>query len=396
MNGTVTTSRLSELDAPRRNRYFYGKLLDVPHFDMEQAYVIQQRWLLNRLSLGEGVLCGLSVTVQANQICISPGVAIDGLGREIIVPVSTCLNPWQLTDGCGQAATILSNNQAHQVYVCLQYSQCTTDYQPTLVTDCSSREQCSPGTIVETFCLQVHQVAPDPNQPAPPPPAPAPEPPVIPDPNARACMALWNGAVVRDRRRLLSLAYSGPCLPQGDICVPLATADLMADGTIGKIDAASERPRIYSNAVLLDLILCMAAQVEKCCGAARPCKAFPVGYIPFDETSSIAGPDASGDFVVVGRMNGTKWTKFQTAITLPEILDQLYCDTVALTSDLSVIAYVPSASERTGDFSQFDKPLIDPKTNNQFPNNTIAQNELPTTENPGVFAWRIRSIAPSP
>ena len=396
MNGTVTTSRLSELNAPRRNHYFYGKLLDVPHFDMEQVYVIQQRWLLNRLSLGEGVLCGLGVTVQANQVCISPGVAIDGLGREIIVPISACLNPWQLTDGCGTATTVLSNNQAHQVYICLAYSQCTTDYQPTLVTDCNTREQCSPGTIVETFCLQVHSVVPDPNQPAPPPPAPAPEPPVIPDPNPRACLALSTGTEAKDRRQLLSIAYSGPCLPQGDICVPLAAVDLMADGTIGKIDAATDRPRIYSNAVLLDLILCLAARVEQCCGAAKPCKAFPAGYIPFDKTSSTAGPDTFGDFVVVGIMNGPMWTEFQTAITLPDLVNQLYCDTVTLAPNLSVIAYVPSAAERNGDFSHFAKPLIDPRTGDPFANNTIPPSELPTGATPGIFAWRIRSVAPRP
>jgi hypothetical protein len=42
--------RPGTLAAPRRNHYYYTKLLDVLHFEMEQAYGIRQRWLLNRLS----------------------------------------------------------------------------------------------------------------------------------------------------------------------------------------------------------------------------------------------------------------------------------------------------------------------------------------------------------
>ena len=77
------------LVAPVRNRYFYGKLLDVRHFDLEQAYLIGRRRLLNRLGLGAGVLCGLEVTATPEgQIQISAGVAVDGRGREIVVPAA--------------------------------------------------------------------------------------------------------------------------------------------------------------------------------------------------------------------------------------------------------------------------------------------------------------------
>lgn len=80
----LVIEHLRALAAPRRNNYFYGKRLDVPHFRMEQDYGKEKQWLLNRLSLGKGVLCGLDVTAQQGQVCVSPGVAIDGLGREII------------------------------------------------------------------------------------------------------------------------------------------------------------------------------------------------------------------------------------------------------------------------------------------------------------------------
>src|SRR5262249_14109821 len=80
---------LGVLRSPTRNRYFYGKMLDAHHLRLEQDYVNQMRWLMNRLSLGTGVLCGLEVRIrdQARHLVqIGPGVAVDGLGREIIVP----------------------------------------------------------------------------------------------------------------------------------------------------------------------------------------------------------------------------------------------------------------------------------------------------------------------
>lgn len=44
-----------------RNRYFYGKLLTVRDFEVEQNYSRRKSQLLSRLSLGAGVVCGLGV-----------------------------------------------------------------------------------------------------------------------------------------------------------------------------------------------------------------------------------------------------------------------------------------------------------------------------------------------
>lgn len=95
-----TDALLRVLTAPRRNRYFYGKRLDVQHFRMEQDYGKLKQWLLNRLTLGKGVLCGLRVTVEGERICVDPGVAIDGLGHEIVVPVRSCIDPLAPDEGC--------------------------------------------------------------------------------------------------------------------------------------------------------------------------------------------------------------------------------------------------------------------------------------------------------
>lgn len=381
MDSMELTAQLANLSAPRRNNYFYGKLMDVPHFRMEQKYLVRQRWLLNRLSLGQGVLCGLSVapSVDGKQICVSPGVAIDALGREIVVPVNTCVDPWQLTDECGQPGNALDKSKEQTVYLCVAYSECSTDFTPVLVTDCNTREQCSPGTIVENFCLLVKQAV-------PPPPPPPTEPPPLADPNPQACLALRNGVSAADRRQKLCTALSGACpAPTGELCVPLATVDLTANGPIRSIDAFTSRPRVYSNAVLLDLILCLAARIEQISCS----NAFPSGFVPFQQLISPAGPDpASGDFVVVGHMTGANYqTVFN--LPLPQSVSQVYCGPVQLVADSTFIAYVPSAAERNGDFSQFKPQLTDP-TGNPIPSNKIPPGELPGAAT-GVFAWRIRS-----
>src|SRR5512136_2899485 len=102
MSHTSHDQRLNKLLAPERNHYYYGKLLDEHSLQMEQDYVNRKRWLLNRLGLGAGVLCGLEVTASADgkQLRISPGVAIDALGREIIVPEEWRFDPWQVSDCC--------------------------------------------------------------------------------------------------------------------------------------------------------------------------------------------------------------------------------------------------------------------------------------------------------
>ena len=62
----MTDAMTGSLHAPKRNKYFYGKLLDAAHMSLEQCYGIDKRRMLNRLALGPGVLCGLDVTAGAD------------------------------------------------------------------------------------------------------------------------------------------------------------------------------------------------------------------------------------------------------------------------------------------------------------------------------------------
>jgi hypothetical protein len=259
------TELLRVLSAPRRNNYFYGKRLDVPHFRMEQDYGKQKRWLLNRLALGAGVLCGLEVSKKDGQLCVSPGVAIDGLGREIIVPLQSCIDPWAPPPACcsdqAQPAKPVDKNASRTISLWLCYRECLTDLMPTLVSDCKVRQECAPGTIVETFMLKVTEGAPsaklaDPDwcaklhQTSPPSKETGGDAPPAPKESVREI--------------LCGLFDKGCESPPADPCILLAVVELR-NGEIQQIDNCAYRPRVYSNAILLELILCLALRVEECC-----------------------------------------------------------------------------------------------------------------------------------
>src|SRR4051794_27370254 len=97
-----SSGTLRTLTSPLRNNYFYGKLLDEGHFKLEQWYFMSKRWTLNRLTLGSGIVCGLELHVVDGKLVVESGAAIDGLGREIVMPSRQILDPRQVRDDCGR------------------------------------------------------------------------------------------------------------------------------------------------------------------------------------------------------------------------------------------------------------------------------------------------------
>ena len=145
--------------SPRRNHYFYSKLLDVPHLEMEQGYGRELRHLLNRTSLGAGVLCGLGVGAREGLLRVLPGVAVDAAGREIVVPEPFTVDPWRAGTGCGpeHATEPLDPDTRHEVTLCLAYHECLADWSPVHVSDCDPGPRSAPGTVVESFRAGVHE-----------------------------------------------------------------------------------------------------------------------------------------------------------------------------------------------------------------------------------------------
>lgn len=70
-----------------RNNYYYGKLLTSRDFQVEQGYMNDKRRLGNRLLHGSGIAAGLRViAADDTAIVLQSGCALDGGGREIVVP----------------------------------------------------------------------------------------------------------------------------------------------------------------------------------------------------------------------------------------------------------------------------------------------------------------------
>jgi len=295
-----TETLLRVLTAPRRNQFFYGKRMDVQHFRMEQDYGKLKRWLLNRTTLGCGVVCGLQVGVLDGQICVEPGLAIDPLGREIIVPIQACVSEVAGVEDscCGGTSPQVRSPAAKQIAdvvdgtygLWLCYRECLADQQPMMVSECGSHENCAAGTVVESFCVKLVAGAPpdqgDPDWcallwPAPDARAPALEPAEeSPDGQTsegaqaegdavlvheRAPTSAADTTAVESHRATLCKLFDMPCCPpDAKPCVPLALVTIKG-GQI-QIDACKVRARVYGNDALLDMILCLTDKIATCCG----------------------------------------------------------------------------------------------------------------------------------
>ena len=254
------------LRTPLRNRYFFGKLLDVYHFQLETDYMNAKRHLLNRFVSGYGVVCGLDVECgpDGRHIVVTPGFAIDKWGREIVVPERT--PPIPIPEhllvpgnggGYGQGGG-KENGQGYRpprqgygqgeerereeegvVRVMLCYHECESDPTPVLGGDCGTVEECAAGSIRERYRVTFKEGAAKP---------------VrlhcrIPD--------LFHGGRI-DYEALAKHVAEGCPEPAADPCIPLANLRPGDDGRCDpeRIDITI-RPIVYSNDLLLEIILSM-------------------------------------------------------------------------------------------------------------------------------------------
>ncbi len=118
------------------------------------------------------------------------------------------------------------------------------------------------------------------------------------------------------------------------------------------------------------------------------CRPFLPSSIPFQALFYISDANAAGDRLVVGQPSPNLQQLLQQ-IAKPDFPGQEFCEHVQLSPGLFADAYIPTDTERTGNFGHFAQQLIDPKAGGQpFPSGVI-----PTNRQTDVFAWRIRNIA---
>jgi hypothetical protein len=154
-NDHAAPPRPTEVEPFVRNNFFYGKLMDVYHFELETLYLNAKRWMLNHVVLGWGVVCGLDVRVDARkvsrpgQISIEPGIALDKWGREVIVPAPRAVDiPPEMIR---EADRKCPGEPYALVQVLLCYEECRGDPAPVLAGDCNATEHCAPAHIHERY-----------------------------------------------------------------------------------------------------------------------------------------------------------------------------------------------------------------------------------------------------
>ena len=273
--------------SPIRNRYFYGKMLDVFHFELEQNYFNSKRWLLNRLVSGYGVVCGLNVLLSSDgkSIYVTPGMAIDRCGHEIILcepsvqiplpvpppaqsggtptpsqpspPANNPQQPGGMSSSGAPPSTVpggpnAANNPSNPgmencdcsdyFHLVLCYHECPTDPSPSLGGDCGCDAQpvCSPGAIRERYTLQLVKDK------------------LAPARTASALTELINGGTLSYAvlaSYVANLTFDDPC---PDCCIPLANIRVPDPGKTydqnQNVDI-SVRPIVYTNDLLYEIIL---------------------------------------------------------------------------------------------------------------------------------------------
>ncbi len=275
--------------SPIRNRYFYGKMLDVYHFELEQNYFNGKRWLLNRLVSGYGVVSGLNVLLSSDlkSIYVTPGVAIDKCGHEIIVcnpsapivlpvpapppaqtggtqpspappsppkspqqPGTTATQPAGTPANTGSSTTNGGNGSsnggtencdcADYYHLMLCYHECPADPAPSLGGDCDTKATCSPGAIRERYTLELVEDK------------------LAPARTTSALTDLINGGTISYpalATYVSNLTFDDPC---PDCCIPLANIRVPDYGTpydLNRDIDISVRPIVYTNDLLYEMLL---------------------------------------------------------------------------------------------------------------------------------------------
>jgi hypothetical protein len=109
-----------------RNNYFYGKQFTVRDLLQEQSYFNDKRYLVNRMVLGWGVVCGLEVSWNKDKrkLEIGPGLALDCCGHEILVCDTKYLSFDDDDDDC---CFEQDSKREGKFVLCLEYDECRAE-----------------------------------------------------------------------------------------------------------------------------------------------------------------------------------------------------------------------------------------------------------------------------
>ena len=142
-----------------RNKYYYGKLMTADDYRLEQCYFNKKRWLINKMTIGTGVVCGLKVVRDPDdsaKIIVEKGMAIDSCGREILVCENIPVELKPEEDPCRS-----SNGQADQdtpqlLDICIEFRECETHQVKIKPAICDRDDPYEFNHIRDSFQIHVH------------------------------------------------------------------------------------------------------------------------------------------------------------------------------------------------------------------------------------------------
>lgn len=223
-----------------RNNFYYGKLMDVDQFRKDAIYANGKRWMLNRMMWGAGTAGGLDVVgdpANPGFGFIRAGLAIDPVGRELVLAEDTLVDFAQPTDDLGVPTGARLTTGVTEI--ALVYVERLVDAQPVLVPDCDGPGQCAAGTVREGVIVVVRPVT----QPAP---APA---------GCTLAALPWSDPT-QLHARLAQWVRAAPRDHVADTAVPLARYDV-AQNTLD----SSMRPLALGSMRVFELLQCLSGQL---------------------------------------------------------------------------------------------------------------------------------------
>ena len=140
-----------------RNNYFYGKLLSVDDFCLEQRYGNDKRRMLNRFLYGAGVVTGMNVVgMDDTTILVESGLALDYAGREIVIdePVACRLQTLEGFDNYEE------DRNTGCLYLCVAYEEEETQAVHS-ISHSDQKENTSFNKIREGYRLYLTRNEPD-------------------------------------------------------------------------------------------------------------------------------------------------------------------------------------------------------------------------------------------
>ena len=84
---------MAESESLKRLRYFTGQVLTAESFELEQKYFREKLKRHNRALHGFGIVTGLKVIVEAGQIIVEPGLALDCQGNDLVIGAGVVVSP---------------------------------------------------------------------------------------------------------------------------------------------------------------------------------------------------------------------------------------------------------------------------------------------------------------